>query len=79
MQVGMDSFAAQGVSDEKGVAVTGAESVRNLVDRIVLADQAGLDVFGVGEHHRKEYLDSAPAVIWARRRRAHIIFGLLAR
>lgn len=63
MQVGVDSFAAQGVSDEKGVAVGGSESVRNLVERIVLADQAGLDVFGVGEHHRKEYLDSAPAVI----------------
>jgi probable LLM family oxidoreductase len=58
LQIGVDSFAAQlegGVSD--------SESVRRLVERVELADQAGLDVFGIGEHHRREYLDSAPAVI----------------
>ena len=63
MQVGVDSFAAQGVDDGTGREISGSESVRNLVGRIELADQVGLDVFGVGEHHRREYLDSAPAVI----------------
>jgi probable LLM family oxidoreductase len=63
MQLGADSFAAQLTSDAAGRPVSPADSVRNLVQRIELADQAGLDVFGVGEHHRREYLDSAPAVI----------------
>ena len=65
MQIGVDSFAAQFVDDGTGREVTASESIRNLVERIELADQAGLDVFGVGEHHRREYLDSAPAVILA--------------
>ncbi|HWF17965.1 MAG TPA: LLM class flavin-dependent oxidoreductase [Verrucomicrobiae bacterium] len=62
MQIGVDSFAAQSV-DNAGMEVSGSQSVRNLIQRIEIADQAGLDVFGVGEHHRKEFLDSAPAVI----------------
>lgn len=37
--------------------------MQNLVEEIVLADQVGLDVFGVGEHHRSEFVDSAPVVI----------------
>src|SRR2546430_11414655 len=37
--------------------------MRNPIDQIAYADEAGLGVFGVGEHHRKEFLDSAPAVI----------------
>jgi probable LLM family oxidoreductase len=63
LQLGVDSFAARSVSDNTDPGISGSESVRNLVQRIELADQAGLDVFGVGEHHRQEYLDSAPAVI----------------
>src|ERR1700748_1187675 len=65
LQLGVDSFAARSVSESKDPGISGSESVRNLVQRIELADQAGLDVFGIGEHHRKEYLDSAPAVILA--------------
>ncbi|HVU07593.1 MAG TPA: LLM class flavin-dependent oxidoreductase [Verrucomicrobiae bacterium] len=61
MQLGVDSFAAKS-ADEK---VSVSDSVRNLVQRIEIADQVGLDVFGVGEHHRKEYLDSAPHMILA--------------
>ena len=63
LQLGVDSFAARSVSESTDPGISGSESVRNLVQRIELADQAGLDVFGVGEHHRQEYLDSAPAVI----------------
>ncbi len=65
LQVGVDSFAARGIDDGSGVEISAADSVRNLVRRIELADQVGLDVFGVGEHHRREYLDSAPPVILA--------------
>jgi probable LLM family oxidoreductase len=63
MQIGVDSFAAALPDEGKGLAVSASDSVRHLVGRIELADQVGLDVFGVGEHHRREYLDSAPAVI----------------
>ena len=61
MQIGVDSFAAKSVDS----SVSASDSIRNLVQRIELADRVGLDVFGVGEHHRKEYLDSAPHMILA--------------
>jgi len=65
MDIGIDSFAAV-VSDPKtGKTLSPAERVRNLIEEIELADQVGLDTFGVGEHHRAEYLDSAPVVILA--------------
>src|SRR6266567_4311312 len=63
IQVGIDSFAA--AYDEASLAVSTSDRVRNLVEQIEHADQVGLDVFGVGEHHRRDYLDSAPAVILA--------------
>jgi probable LLM family oxidoreductase len=62
MQVGIDSFAAW---DDTGISVSPSERLRRLVEQIEYAEQIGLDVFGVGEHHRKEFLDSAPAVILA--------------
>ena len=46
-------------------AIDPSERLRNLVEEIELADQAGLDIFGVGEHHREEFLDSAPTIILA--------------
>jgi probable LLM family oxidoreductase len=61
MQVGIDSFAA--AFDENSRAVNPAERLRQLVEQIAHADEVGLDTFGVGEHHRREFLDSAPAVI----------------
>jgi alkanesulfonate monooxygenase SsuD/methylene tetrahydromethanopterin reductase-like flavin-dependent oxidoreductase (luciferase family) len=45
--------------------LNGAESLSLLLDRMALADKAGLDVFGIGEHHRSEFLNSAPVVILA--------------
>ena len=65
MQVGIDSFAARFADDDTGPKISASDSIRNLVERIELADQTGLDVFGVGEHHRQEFLDSAPVVILA--------------
>src|SRR5918911_318157 len=63
LQVGIDSFAA--AFDDASLAVSPSERLQNLVKQIEYADQVGLDVFGVGEHHRREFLDSAPAVILA--------------
>jgi probable LLM family oxidoreductase len=63
IQVGIDSFAA--AFDDAGLATSPSERLRDLVEQIELADQVGLDVFGVGEHHRREFLDSAPAIILA--------------
>ncbi len=63
MQIGVDSFAAVVPDPITGIAPAPAERLQNLVEVIVLADQAGLDAFGIGEHHRREFLDSAPAVI----------------
>ena len=62
MQVGIDSFAAW---NDDGLQVSPPERLRRLIDQIEYADRIGLDVFGVGEHHRKEFLDSAPAVVLA--------------
>jgi probable LLM family oxidoreductase len=63
MQVGIDSFAA--ALDDTSLSVDTSERLQNLIEQIELADQIGLDVFGIGEHHRQEFLDSAPAVILA--------------
>src|SRR5260370_32672476 len=65
MQIGVDSFAARFAEEGTGFEASASDSIRNLVQRIELADQAGLDVFGVGEHHRRRFLDSAPLVILA--------------
>jgi probable LLM family oxidoreductase len=63
MEIGVDSFAA--ALTETSIAVSQSDRLRDLLEEIEHADQVGLDVFGVGEHHRKEFLDSAPAVILA--------------
>ena len=65
MQVGIDSFATAFSNDAAGLANNSSDALRLLVDRIVQAEQVGLDVFGIGEHHRREFLDSAPPVILA--------------
>jgi alkanesulfonate monooxygenase SsuD/methylene tetrahydromethanopterin reductase-like flavin-dependent oxidoreductase (luciferase family) len=74
MEVGVDSFAA--AFDEASRAEDTSLRLRNVVEQIVHADQVGLDVFGIGEHHRKEFLDSAPALILAaaaaRTKRIHL-------
>jgi probable LLM family oxidoreductase len=65
MQVGIDSFATAFTNDAAGSAGNSSDALRHLVDRIEHAEQVGLDVFGIGEHHRREFLDSAPPVILA--------------
>jgi probable LLM family oxidoreductase len=65
MQIGIDSFAALVPDPITGHTVTAQERIAHLLEEIEVADKVGLDVFGLGEHHRSEYLDSAPAVILA--------------
>jgi len=62
MEIGIDSFAAMFTGE--GSKPTGDEAALGLLlDRIEYADHVGLDVFGIGEHHRKGFLDSAPTLI----------------
>src|SRR6266705_3811505 len=64
MEIGVDSFAAM-FSGNSSKAISDADAMAQLLDRIVYADKIGLDVFGIGEHHRKGFLDSAPTLILA--------------
>jgi probable LLM family oxidoreductase len=61
MEIGIDSFAAANVKD----TTNNSDALIQLLERIEHADKVGLDVFGIGEHHRKEFLDSAPTMILA--------------
>jgi probable LLM family oxidoreductase len=65
MQIGVDSFAASISDPATGLSLKPVERMQNLLEEIEFADLVGLDVFGIGEHHRAEFLDSAPAVILA--------------
>jgi probable LLM family oxidoreductase len=63
MQIGIDSFAAAISDPATGLTLTPVDRMHHLLEEIELADRVGLDLFGIGEHHRPEFLDSAPVVI----------------
>ncbi len=65
MELGVYTFADVTPDPQTGQSVGPAQRLRDLMEEIELADQAGLDVFGVGEHHRPEFAVSAPAVVLA--------------
>lgn len=65
MEIGIDSFAAFPTDGNGTIKGTAQEAISSLLARIKLADEVGLDVFGIGEHHRGEFLDSATAIILA--------------
>lgn len=65
MQIGIDSFAAVISDPDTGETMSPAERIKNLIEEIEVADQVGLDSFGIGEHHRAEFLDSTPAILLA--------------
>lgn len=65
MEIGIDSFAAAAGSNSRDSAVHNMNAMAELLERMTLADEVGLDFFGIGEHHRKEFLDSAPTMILA--------------
>ena len=59
MQLGVDSFAALFPDPSTGATLSAATRMSNLLEEVEHADQVGLDVFGIGEHHRREFIDSA--------------------
>jgi probable LLM family oxidoreductase len=65
MEFGLYTFGDVGTDPVTGHRIGPAERLRNLMEEIVLADQAELDVFGLGEHHRSDYAVSSPAVALA--------------
>ena len=65
MQIGIDSFITNAPDPATGRTIAPSERIANLLAEIELADRVGLDVFGLGEHHRADFLDSAPVVILA--------------
>ncbi|MDV2453253.1 LLM class flavin-dependent oxidoreductase [Xanthomonas hortorum] len=65
MEIGIDSFAATIPNPATGLMVSPTDRMEALLAEVETADRVGLDVFGIGEHHRKEFLDSAPVVILA--------------
>ena len=65
MEIGIDSFAAAPLHNDRLDTNNNTQALSELLDRIEYADKAGLDVFGIGEHHRKEFLDSASTIILA--------------
>src|SRR6195952_1973924 len=64
MEIGVDSFAAM-FSGDSVRSISDTDALAQLLDRIEHADKSGLDIFGIGEHHRKGFLDSAPTLILA--------------
>src|SRR6266498_4386372 len=65
MEIGIYTFAETTRDPSTGQTITAARRLRDLIEEIELADQVGLDVYGVGEHHRPDFAVSAPAVVLA--------------
>src|SRR5688572_10365614 len=63
MELGIYTFADMTPDNRSGNANNTQQRIKDLLEEIQLADQLGLDVFGVGEHHRPEYAVSSPAVV----------------
>ncbi|WP_379141317.1 LLM class flavin-dependent oxidoreductase [Paenibacillus sp. sgz500992] len=63
MEIGVTSFVETKPDTETGIVMSHAQRLREVVEEIVLADRVGLDVFGIGEHHREDYAASSPAVV----------------
>jgi probable LLM family oxidoreductase len=65
MEIGISTFVETTPDQHTGEVISHAQRIRDVVEEIILADQVGLDVFGVGEHHRVDFAASAPAIILA--------------
>ena len=65
MEIGFDSFGSAVIDEQTGDVLHAEKSMTDLLDRIVHADKMGIDVFGMGEHHRPDYFDSSPVTILA--------------
>lgn len=64
IQLGLDTFGDVTIGDD-GERVSDAQTIRDIVDQAVLADEVGLSFFGVGEHHRHEFAVSSPEIVLA--------------
>lgn len=65
MEIGISTFVETTPDVKTGEVISHAQRLREVVEEIILADQVGLDVFGVGEHHRKDFAASSPALVLA--------------
>src|SRR5262249_15200933 len=65
MEIGIYTFAELQADPVTGERISPEQRLRNLREEVELADQVGLDVFGLGEHHRPDFVVSAPAVVLA--------------
>ncbi|MDR7144224.1 LLM class flavin-dependent oxidoreductase [Rhizobium sp. BE258] len=65
MELGLYTFADVNPNPSRSKGAEGAERLKHLIEEIELADQVGLDVFGLGEHHRPDYAASVPAMALA--------------
>lgn len=65
MEIGISSFVETWPDPVTGEVISHDQRIREVVEEIVLADRVGLDVYGVGEHHRKDYAASSPAMLLA--------------
>lgn len=65
MEIGISTFVETTPDPKTGEVISHAQRIREVVEEIVLADSVGLDVFGVGEHHREDFAASNPAIILA--------------
>ncbi|WP_174732181.1 LLM class flavin-dependent oxidoreductase [Mesobacillus harenae] len=65
MEIGLSTFVETTPDPKTGEVISHAQRIREVVEEIVLADEVGLDVFGVGEHHREDFAASSPAIILA--------------
>src|SRR5688572_21351511 len=65
MELGIYTFAELTADPSNGTAISAHQRIKDLMEEIELADQVGLDVFAVGEHHRPDYAVSSPSTILA--------------
>ncbi|MBW3591479.1 MAG: LLM class flavin-dependent oxidoreductase [Actinobacteria bacterium] len=65
MELGIYTFAERTTDPNTGETVSPRQRLRDLIEEVELADRLGLDVFGVGEHHRPDFVVSAPAIVLA--------------
>ncbi|MBE7159716.1 MAG: LLM class flavin-dependent oxidoreductase, partial [Williamsia herbipolensis] len=63
MQIGIDNFVSAVVEYDTGREIGARQRVAHLLEEVELADRSGVDVYGIGEHHRAEFYDSAPTVL----------------
>ncbi|RZD30945.1 MAG: LLM class flavin-dependent oxidoreductase, partial [Methanobacteriota archaeon] len=65
MEIGIHTFASADFKDVNGNQIPNDQAINELIDRIEFADKIGIDEVGIGEHHRKEFLDSAAHITLA--------------